>query len=226
MKKIALVSAIALSGLLYTSANAQILQIGLNLGRHRPVVEASLATPGMAISYSNADEYYYLPDVDAYYCVPERVYYYNDGVNWVPAAYLPGEYRNYDWRSARHYEVHARRPFLNGNVYRERYNGHAYDWRRYNERAEVRRDERFNDRREFDNRNNRHEQPQFVRPNQYRGIEHANGRSNNYDNRNYGNEDNRGHRNDDNRGHNQSQYGNGHFADSHAQGGRHGFGRS
>ena len=44
MKKIALVSAIALGSLFYNSANAQILQIGLRLGGHRPVVEASFAT--------------------------------------------------------------------------------------------------------------------------------------------------------------------------------------
>jgi len=133
MKKIALISAIALSGLFCSNANAQILQIGLNLGGHRPVIEALLATPHVAINYSNADEYYYLPDIDAYYCIPEKVYYYNNGVNWVQAARLPGIYSDYDWRNARHYEVHARRPFLNADVYRERYNGRVYDWKPFND---------------------------------------------------------------------------------------------
>ncbi|WP_345100947.1 hypothetical protein [Mucilaginibacter panaciglaebae] len=224
MKKIALVSAIALSGLLYTSANAQILQIGLNLGGHRPMVEASLATPNVAVAYSNADDYYYLPDVDAYYSVPEKVYYYNDGVNWVPAAYLPGEYRSYDWRNARHYEVRARRPFLNAGVYRERYNGRAYDWKRYNDRS----DNRYNDHRDFSNRNNnRAEEPRFVRPyNQPRGVEHADNRNWNNRNSNRGNDNsNRGNDNrNDNHSRNNNQRGD-RFVDNHNQGGQRGFGK-
>lgn len=223
MKKIALVSALALGGLFYNSANAQILQIGLNLGGHRPIIQASVATPNVAIAYSNADNYYYLPDIDAYYCVPERVYYYNNGVNWIPVAYLPGEYRNYDWRNARHYEVHARRPFLHADVYRERYNGRAYDWKRYNERVVVRHDDRFDrhdnrfdrhddrfDRHDdrFDSRDNRHNQPMFRRNDQPRGTEHS------YDRWNRGSDD---HRNRSN------QRSNDHFASNHEQG-RHRFG--
>lgn len=225
MKKIALISAIALGSLFYNSANAQILQIGLNIGGHRPVIEASLATPNVAVTYSNADDYYYLPDVDAYYCIPEKVYYYNNGVNWVPVAYLPGEYSNYDWRAARHYEVRARRPFLNADVYRERYNGRVYDWRRYNDRRydvrrndrfdhrpdnrfDNRRDNRFDNRRDDrpDNRNQRNDQPVFRRNDQPRGIEHSTDR-------------NRG-RNDNN------QRNNDHFADNQNHGGSRGFSRS
>lgn len=213
MKKIALVSAIALSGLFYTNANAQILQIGLRLGGHRPVVEASLETP-VAVSCSDADDYYYLPDVDAYYCVPERVYYYNNGYNWVPAASLPGDYCNYDWRAARHYEVRVARPFLRADFYRERFNGRACDWRRYNDRYDnrydARRDDRYDnrydnryDRRQDDRYDNRrdyynryNQQPVFSRQyNQPRGGEHAEDRNwNNNGNRNWG----RGDRDDDN----------------------------
>ncbi|NNU34610.1 hypothetical protein HK413_11920 [Mucilaginibacter sp. S1162] len=87
MKKVALISAIALSGLFYSNANAQLLQIGLHLGGGRPVVEA-LVTPSVAVSYSNADQYYYMPEVDAYYSPYERVYYYNEGGRWVSNAYF------------------------------------------------------------------------------------------------------------------------------------------
>lgn len=209
MKKIALISAIALGSIFYNSANAQILQIGLNIGGHRPVIEASLATPNVAVTYSNADDYYYLPDVDAYYCVPEKVYYYNNGVNWVPAAYLPGEYSNYDWRTARHYEVRARRPFLNADVYRERYNGRAYDWKRYNDRRyEVKRNDRFDNRRDDrpDNRGQRDNKPVFRRNDEPRGIEHSTDRNRSRD-------DNRQRTND-------------HFADNQNHGGSRGFSRS
>ena len=219
MKKIALVSAIALGSLFFNKANAQVLQIGLRLGGgSRPVVEASLATP-VAATYSYADDYYYLPDVDAYYCVPERVYYYNNGYNWVSAASLPGEYCNYDWRAARHYEVRVARPYMRADFYRERYNGRAYDWRRYNDnrydnRYDARRDDRYDNRYDsrrdnrYDNRydsrrdnrydNSRYQQqPVFSKPyNQPRGGEHAeDGNWNNGNNRSWG----RGDRGDDNR---------------------------
>jgi hypothetical protein len=237
MKKIALVSAIALGSLFYNKANAQILQIGLRLGGHHPVVEASLAAPVAAVSYSNADDYYYLPDVDAYYCVPERVYYYNNGYNWVSAASLPGEYSNYDWRAARHYEVRAARPFLRADFYRDRYNGRAYDWRSYNNRNDnrydARRDDRYGnryDRRQDDRFNNRrddryNQQPVFTRPyNQPRGGEHADDGNRNW---------NRGDRGNDNRQQNYDrpqrpagnwqQNSDQHFA-SNQDRGRHGFG--
>lgn len=176
MKKVALISAIALSGLFYSNANAQLLQIGLHLGGGRPVVEAALVTPSVAVRYSNADQYYYMPEVDAYYSPYERVYYYNDGGRWVSNAYLPGEYRNYDWRTARRYEVRAHRPYLNADVYREKYRGNARDWNRRDDR--------------FDNRNDRrNDGPRFERNNDYRGAEHA-------DNRGWNNGNRRDDRND------------------------------
>ncbi|WP_429382513.1 hypothetical protein [Mucilaginibacter sp. UYCu711] len=178
MKKITIISAIALSGLFYSNANAQLLQIGLHLGGGRPVIEAALVTPSVAVSYSNADQYYYMPEVDAYYSPYENVYYYNDGGRWVSNAYLPGEYRNYDWRTARRYEVRAHRPYLNADVYREKYKGNARDWNRRDDRFDNRRDDRF------DNRNDRREDgPRFVRPNDNRGAEHADNRGRDNGNR-------------------------------------------
>ncbi|MBC7399863.1 MAG: hypothetical protein H7289_07935 [Mucilaginibacter sp.] len=203
MKKIALISAIALSGLFYSNANAQ-LRIGFGLHVNTPSVriEAQTASP-VYTEYSNADDYYYMPEVDAYYSPYERVYYYNDGGRWVSNAYLPDEYRNYDWRTARRYEVRAHRPYLNADIYREKYRGNARDWNRRDDRFDNRRDDRFDNRRDdrfdnrrdyrFDNRNDRRDDgPRFVKPNEYRGAEHA-------DNRGWGNGNRRDDRND-NRG--------------------------
>jgi hypothetical protein len=178
MKKITIISAIALSGLFYSNANAQLLQIGLHLGGGRPVIQAALVTPSVAVSYSNADQYYYMPEIDAYYSPYEKVYYYNDGGRWVSNAYLPGEYRNYDWRTARRYEVRAHRPYLNADVYREKYRGNARDWNRRDDRFDNRRDDRF------DNRNDRRNNgPRFERPNNNRGAEHADNRGRDNGNR-------------------------------------------
>ena len=142
MKKLIMLSAIVMSGLVYTNANAQFgIRVGFHIGARpvyapAPVVrEEPVYQEDQPVSYD--DDYYYLPDVGAYYSVAEQCYYYNDGDNWISAAYLPGEYRNYDWRSARHYEVRARRPFMHDEVYRSRYNGFAgrRDWNHFEGRS-------------------------------------------------------------------------------------------
>jgi len=139
MKKLAILSAIFLSGALLTNnADAQVrINVGFNLGG-----------PHIVAPYSHVNDYYYLPEVDAYYSVGEEQYYYNDGYSWVSAAYLPGAYRNYNWRTARRYEVNAYRPYMNHRVYRERFHGSGFDWRRYNNNN---RDFDRNDHREWNN---------------------------------------------------------------------------
>lgn len=138
MKKLIILSAIAMSGLIYNTANAQIrIHVGFGFASQpvvyapAPVVEHVYEQP----AYYN--DYYYLPDVDAYYSVNEQCYYYYDGDNWISGAYLPGQYRDYDWRSVRRYEVRAPRPYLHDDIYRSRYNGHEIqEWahNNYNER--------------------------------------------------------------------------------------------
>jgi hypothetical protein len=127
MKKLTILSAIALSGLIYSTANAQIgIHVGLRFNTPRVVVQSApvYEEPAPAV-YDGNDDYYYLPDVDAYYSVNEQCYYYFDGDSWISAAYLPGAYRDYDWRSEPRYEVRASRPYMHDDVYRSRYNGHA-----------------------------------------------------------------------------------------------------
>jgi hypothetical protein len=160
MKKLILMSAIAVSGLMYQSANAQIhLGIHVNLGG--PVVYTAPAPV-----YEDAD-YYYLPDVEAYYSVSRHCYFYNDGYNWVSAAYLPGAYRDFDLANARRFEVHEARPYMHNEVYRQRFGGVEHrDWNARpfdNDRAYADRDRfnhdrdhdqyRGNDRRDNDHRN-------------------------------------------------------------------------
>ncbi|WP_183574567.1 hypothetical protein HDF18_01625 [Mucilaginibacter sp. X5P1] len=138
MKKLVLLSAIAISGLFYNTANAQIrIHLGINLFPHHiyvhpavvdvqpaPVVYADNAPA----DYNSDDDYYYLPDVNAYYNVAQQCYYYNDGDNWISAAYLPGEYRSYDWMHARRFEVRSPRPYLHNDLYMNRYHGVNYQW--------------------------------------------------------------------------------------------------
>jgi hypothetical protein len=145
MKKLLILSAIAISGLVYKTADAQVgVRVGLNFGapvypRHRVVVEEPVYSEPAPVVYNNYDDYYYLPDVNAYYNVNRQCYYYNDGNRWVAAAYLPGAYRDYDWRNERRFEVRASRPYMRNDFYRARYNGHEMrEWNRpvYDRRVE------------------------------------------------------------------------------------------
>lgn len=172
MKRLVVMSAIAMSGLFYQTANAQIgVHFNINLGP-RPVVVQS------APVYD--EDYYYLPEVEAYYSVNQHCYYYQDGGRWISAAYLPGVYRNYDWQHANHYAVREARPYLHNDVYRARYGG-----------FDGRRDWNRDDRRVYADRG------RVADHNQYRGNDYG---RNPYDNRggNFGNHSDRPQ--NDNRG--------------------------
>ena len=133
MKKLIILSAIAMSGLIYNTADAQIgIQVGFHFGHPRVYAPAPVVVEQAPV-YDNDNDYYYLPDVNAYYNVSEQCYYYFDGDNWVTAEYLPGQYSDFDWRNARRFEVRAERPYLRNEFYRSRYNGRVIgDWGRGN----------------------------------------------------------------------------------------------
>src|SRR5687768_6734740 len=102
MKKLAIISALALSGFAFNSASAQVrVSVGFNLGGP-VVVQRPVMVQRPVAMY---DDYYYLPEVDAYYSVGENLYYYNNGYNWISAVYLPGAYRNYNWRNVRRVQI-------------------------------------------------------------------------------------------------------------------------
>ncbi len=130
MKKSLFFAAIAAAILSNEAAQAQIgIHIGLHFGG-APVVYTP--APVENVQYDDNDDYYYLPDADAYYCVPEHVYYFMNGDRWTSAPYLPGRFHDFDWRYARRYEVRAPRPYMHHDMYRERFKGFAGgnpDWR-------------------------------------------------------------------------------------------------
>lgn len=131
MKKIYLLSAMVLAGLFANKAQAQ---ISVHIGFNVPVRPVYAPQPQVIYNddFDDSDDYYYLPEVEAYYSVPLQCYFYNDGNRWVRAQYLPGAYRNYDWRSARRFEIRGRRPYMNHDAYRGRWGGNPNrgDWNR------------------------------------------------------------------------------------------------
>lgn len=157
MRRSILFSAIAAAALFNTTAKAQVISVGVQFGGGRgPIASIGVAAPVRTVVY---DDFYYLPEVDAYYSVGEAVYYYNNGYNWVPVSYIPG-YRNYDWRTATRYQIRGTRPYMNHNYYASKYGSRD----RYannnrggnNNRPDYRGNDRYDNRRDdrFDNRGN------------------------------------------------------------------------
>ncbi len=66
-------------------------------------------------------QYYYLPDIDAYYYVPQHRFIYQVGDRWVFSSTLPSRYRNYNLYSGYKVVINEDKPYLRNNVYREKY---------------------------------------------------------------------------------------------------------
>lgn len=88
-------------------------------------VKVNLGTPpawGPA-GYSNA-QYYYLPDVQAYYDVPSSQFIYSKNGKWIRSRELPGNFRNYNLYDG--YKVvlndyRGRTPYVNFNSHKVKY---------------------------------------------------------------------------------------------------------
>jgi hypothetical protein len=72
------------------------------------------------VGYDEAD-YYYLPDIDAYYDVPHRQYVYMENNVWVTRGYLPPRYSNYDLYSGHKVVINEPRPWMHHDRYRTEY---------------------------------------------------------------------------------------------------------
>ena len=112
MKKIIFTAALLVSCLSFKLADAQVhVSLGLNIG----------AQPEWGpVGYDHVD-YYYIPDVDAYYDVPAHQYVYYRNNVWVHGAYLPGRYRNYDVYHGYKVVVNQPNPWMHHADVRARY---------------------------------------------------------------------------------------------------------
>lgn len=109
MKKLLILFALILSGLMF-KATAQI-NVGINIG-----TQPNWGPTG----YDHVD-YYYLPDIDAYYNVPQRQFIYLQGNNWIFSAGLPPRYRNYDLYHCYKVVINEPRPYMHHERYYAQY---------------------------------------------------------------------------------------------------------
>src|SRR5476651_1387204 len=112
MKKFLFIAALLFGCLSFKLADAQIgIHIGVNIG----------AQPDWGpVGYTHAD-YYYMPDIDAYYDVPHHQYVYNDNNTWVHNNTLPARYGNYDRYHGYKVVVNQPNPWEHHDVIRTKY---------------------------------------------------------------------------------------------------------
>ncbi len=164
-------------------------QFGLN-------VNVRLGLPAWIPGGYAESEYYYMPEIDAYYNVRQQQFIYLNNGSWAFSSRLPGMYAGFDLYNSRKIPVYGERPYMNGDMYRERYaqyrrtnyNNYGYhqpaiaynNYSRSNERSGYERHDNYrNDNRMEERRdNNRYEQPRDDR----RSEVHSSGRENNGNN--------------------------------------------
>lgn len=132
MKKIIFAAALALSSLSIKHADAQIkFHVNLNIG----------SQPEWGpVGYDHAD-YYYMPDIDAYYSVPTHQYVYQQNNAWIHSNALPPRYANYDVYHGYKVVVNQENPWNHHAQIRNRY----ANYRNRHDQAIIRdsRDDRY-----------------------------------------------------------------------------------
>ena len=115
MKKTLFSAVLILSCVLIKPADAQVqVNLGVNLG----------SQPDWGpVGYERAD-YYYIPDIDAYYDVPARQYVYYTNNNWIHSSSLPPAYNNYNIYNGYKVVVNKPKPWTNHNFYKTKYVGY------------------------------------------------------------------------------------------------------
>ena len=111
MKKTILIIALIAGGLVVQTASAQVrASLRVNIGS-QPVWGP--------VGYDHV-EYYYMPDIDAYYYVPTQQYIYLQGGRWTYASSLPSRY-HYNINTGYKVVINDRAPYRHPDTYRARY---------------------------------------------------------------------------------------------------------
>lgn len=126
-------SVLLASSFMYKAADAQVkVSLNINVG----------SQPEWGPSGYEHVDYYYLPDLDMYYNVPNRTYTYLQGNRWVTVNRVPSQYRNYDFYKGYKVVVNEANPWNRNTTYKTRYasyrgNSNQVNWRDYNKSRNV-----------------------------------------------------------------------------------------
>ena len=110
MKKLILLFVLCTSGLLCSTTSAQVT-FRVNIGS-QPIWGP--------VGYDHV-EYYYLPEIEAYYYVPSRQFIFMENGRWLTRSSLPVRYRNFNMYNARKVVINEPKPYLRHNNYKVKY---------------------------------------------------------------------------------------------------------
>jgi hypothetical protein len=88
MKKLLLCAVVMIATATFTTASAQSDEVGN--------VESQ---PRWGLGQGDNVQYYYLPEIDAYYYVPRKQFIYQSAGHWTFSSSLPSAHRDYDLQS-------------------------------------------------------------------------------------------------------------------------------
>lgn len=175
MKKTLMIAAIMMTSIFSYKANAQVT-FQVNIG----------VQPNWGPSGYDVANYYYMPDVDAYYDVNARNYVYMDCGRWITAACLPARFANFDLYRAHKVVINDARPWMRNDWYRNHYSS----YRGCNDQVAIRDYGHRNYQAQPDNYNNRYN----AQPNYHNNRAYAQPDYRNYNNQSYGERRNYGGR--------------------------------
>jgi len=110
MKRILLAVVFGVASLSSINTKAQV-SVNINIG----------SQPQWGPSGYDHVDYYYLPDIDAYYNVPNKQYIYLNNGNWVFNSSLPSRYRNYDLYNGYKVVINSPKPYLSHKIHVKEY---------------------------------------------------------------------------------------------------------
>ena len=123
--------------------------------------------------------YYYIPDIDAYYDVPNHIYVYFEGGRWIRRNSLPPRYAGYDIYHGYKVVINDPSPWMQHDKYRSQYGGyrgrHDQQWIRDSHDDKYRAN------------------PNHPEHNQWQGRNQGQGHQDNRGHQDQGHQDNRGH---------------------------------
>jgi hypothetical protein len=112
MKKLVLLLVLSLVGFIPLKSLAQ-LNVNVNIGS-QPLWGPS--------GYEHVD-YYYLPDIDSSYDVPQRQFIYLSSGNWINSPTLPSRYSGYNLYNGYKVVINSPQPYLHYKEHKIKYAG-------------------------------------------------------------------------------------------------------